>query len=133
LCDAFEEGLQRRVPDARIVAQASERLPHVSCFLLPGCEAGDVLLHLDQAGIAVASGSACSSGSGDPSHVLLDIGIPRDQAFGAVRVSFGRFSGEEDLAAILDALPGIVEKVGRKNARSAPGGARKGPAGPERS
>jgi cysteine desulfurase len=131
LRDAFEEGLLLRVPEARIVTQTSERLPHVSCFLVPGCEAGEILLHLDEAGIAVASGSACSSGSGDPSHVLLEIGIPRDLAFGAVRVSFGRFSGDEDLAAILDVLPGVVEKVGRKNARSAPGTSRKGPSGPE--
>jgi cysteine desulfurase len=111
LRDAFERGLADAVGDAVFVAAEAERLPHVSCFMIPGCEAGLVVLRLDAAGIAVGSGSACSSGATDPSHVLLALGIPRELAFGAVRVSFGRFSTADDVAATLAALPGIVAEV----------------------
>lgn len=74
-----------------------------------------MLLHLDAKGIAVSTGSACSSGSLKPSHVLLAIGCPQEHAHGSLRVSIGRFTTRDDIEYFLEALPPIVDRLRSMN------------------
>ncbi len=87
------------------------RLPNTACFAVPGIEAQLMLMSLDLAGIAVSSGSACSSGKVKPSHVLAAMGVAPDVASGAVRVSLGWTTTEKDIAAFAAAFQGVVERV----------------------
>jgi cysteine desulfurase len=68
-------------------------------------------MHLDLAGIAVSSGSACSTGAVEPSHVLVAMGVPRELALGTIRFSLGRETTLEDINRALEVVPGVVEKV----------------------
>jgi cysteine desulfurase len=68
-------------------------------------------MHLDLAGIAASSGSACSTGAVEPSHVLVAMGLPRDLALGAIRFSFGRESNIEDVERAAEVVPAVVAKV----------------------
>jgi len=70
-----------------------------------------LLLSLDMKGIAASSGSACSSGSLDPSHVLLAMGLPHESAHGSIRMTLGRDNTEEDIEYVLEVLPEIVERL----------------------
>ncbi|MHB1018366.1 MAG: cysteine desulfurase family protein [Coriobacteriia bacterium] len=96
-------------------ADAPQRLPHIANFVIPGVEGEAMLLHLDAAGIAVSTGSACSSGSLKPSHVLLSIGCPVEFAHGSLRVSLGRFTTEEDVDYLVEKLVPVVERLRSMN------------------
>ncbi|MDO8915778.1 MAG: cysteine desulfurase family protein [Coriobacteriia bacterium] len=87
------------------------RLPHIANLVLKGVEGESMLLQLDNKGIAVSTGSACSSGSLEPSHVLLAIGCPPEVAHGSLRVTVGRFTTEDDVDYLLETLPPIVERL----------------------
>lgn len=87
------------------------RLPHIANVVLKGVEGESMLLQLDNKGIAVSTGSACSSGSLEPSHVLLSIGCPPEIAHGSLRVTVGRYTTEEDIEYMLEVLPPIVERL----------------------
>jgi len=112
---ALRDELERRVlavvPDAVINAASSPRAPHVSSVSIPGTDSEALLMHLDLAGIACSSGSACSTGAVEPSHVLTAMGVPRELGVAALRFSFGKENTEEDVEALVAALPKIVEKV----------------------
>lgn len=112
---ALRDDLERRlltvVGDAVINAAHAERAPHVSNVSIPETDSEALLMHLDLAGIACSSGSACSTGSIEPSHVLTAMGIPRELGVAALRFSFGKDSATEDVDAVIAALPKIVEKV----------------------
>jgi len=112
---ALRDELERRVlaivPDAVINAWQAERAPHVSNISIPGTDSEALLMHLDLAGVACSSGSACSTGAIEPSHVLTAMGVPRDLGIAALRFSFGRDNTAEDVDAVIGALPKIVEKV----------------------
>jgi cysteine desulfurase len=90
---------------------ARNRLPQLANFIIKGVEGEAMLLQLDNKGIAVSTGSACSSGSLEPSHVLLSIGCPAELAHGSLRVSFGRMNTVEDVDFFLDVFPPIVERL----------------------
>ena len=111
LRDELERALLAVVPDAVINAWHATRAPHVSNVSIPGTDSEAVLMHLDLAGIACSSGSACSTGTVEPSHVLTALGVPRELGVAAVRFSFGRESAAEDVDAVVAALPKIVDKV----------------------
>ena len=111
LRDALERELLAIVPDATIHAAQATRAPHVSNVSIPGTDSEALLMHLDLAGIACSSGSACSTGSVEPSHVLSAMGVPPELGVAALRFSFGRDSTMEDVDAVVAALPKIVEKV----------------------
>lgn len=96
-------------------AAAAERLPHIANFVIPGVEGEAMLLHLDAAKIAVSTGSACSSGSLKPSHVLLAIGCPVEFAHGSLRVSLGRFTTEADVDYLVETLVPVVERLRSMN------------------
>ena len=112
---ALRDELERRVlavvPDAVVNAAHAPRAPHVSNVSLPGTDSEALLMHLDLAGIACSSGSACSTGAVEPSHVLTAIGVPRELGVAALRFSFGKENTAEDVDALIAALPKIVEKV----------------------
>ena len=92
------------IPGIRIVAGHAPRLPNTVLVLLPGMEGETLLMGLDRAGIAVSSGSACSSGKREPSHVLAAMGIPADEALSAVRISLGPQNTEADVTRVAAAL-----------------------------
>ena len=107
------EGMQAVVPDLVVNGDIERRVAGNLNVCIPHTEGETLLLLLDQAGIAASSGSACSSGALDPSHVLTAIGVPRDLAKGSLRLSLGHPSTDEDVDAVLEALPGIVERARR--------------------
>ena len=111
LRDELERRLLAIVPDALINGWQSERAPHISNASIPGTDSEALLMHLDLAGIACSSGSACSTGSVEPSHVLTAMGVPRDLGVAALRFSFGKESSLEDLEAVTAAFHKIVEEV----------------------
>jgi cysteine desulfurase len=111
LRDELERRLLAIVPDAVINGWQGERAPHISNVSIPGTDSEALLMHLDLAGIACSSGSACSTGAVEPSHVLTAMGVPRDLGVAALRFSFGKDSTVEDVDAVSAVLPRIVEKV----------------------
>ena len=102
LRDQFEQGLAEL--GATIFGQGAERLPNTSFFALPNIEGETLVMALDRQGYAVASGSACSSDSIEPSHVLLAMGIVPEVARGAVRVSLGARNSAAQIDALLQTL-----------------------------
>jgi cysteine desulfurase len=111
LRDELERRVLAIVPDAVINGWQSERAPHISNISIPGTDSEALLMHLDLAGIACSSGSACSTGAIEPSHVLSAMGVPRDLGVAALRFSLGKDTTIEDVDAVAAALPRIVEKV----------------------
>ena len=111
LRDELERRLLAVVPDAVVNAARGPRAPHVSNVSIPGTDSEALLMHFDLAGIACSSGSACSTGAVEPSHVLTAMGVPRELGVAALRFSFGKDSSEEDVETVIGATPKIVEKV----------------------
>lgn len=109
--ERFEAELTERLPGVRIASSEAERLPNTTCLMLPGVDSQSLLNRLDALGFAVSSGSACSSGRTEPSHVLTAMGIPDELAHGALRISTGPETSWEDLAALLDVLPREVARI----------------------
>lgn len=109
----LEEGIIKNVESAIINTPKENCLPNILNVSFPGVDGEALLLALDLAGIAVSTGSACSSGSTDPSHVLLAMGIPPRIAQGSIRFSFGRENTENEVDYVLDLLPSIIEKLRR--------------------
>ncbi len=107
LRDRIEAGLQQ-MRGVEIFAQAAERVPNTVQFALHGYDGEALLMQLDRKGFAVSSGSACASGKGEPSHVLLGMGIARDVAKGAIRVSLGKENTEQDVDQFLQALGSLA-------------------------
>jgi cysteine desulfurase len=111
LRDRLVSGVLAQVPEARLNGHPTERLANNANIALAGVEGESVLLLLDQRGIAASSGSACSSGSLEASHVLLAMGLPHDLAISAVRFTVGRSTTETDVEVVLEVLPGVVEQL----------------------
>ncbi|MGQ9621920.1 MAG: aminotransferase class V-fold PLP-dependent enzyme [Candidatus Caldatribacteriaceae bacterium] len=107
----LEEGIATRVPDVIFVSQGAPRLYNTSLLLVEYVEGGSLLLHLDFAGICVSSGSACTSSSLEPSHVLLAYGYPHALAHGSIRFSLGKWTTKEEILQVIDVFPSIVEKL----------------------
>jgi len=107
-----------RVPDTLVSGHPTLRLPNHASFCFRGVEGEAVLLALDNAGIAGSAGSACSSGSLEPPHALLAMGIQRDYARGSLRLTIGRGTTEQDVDEVIARIPGIVAGI-RELARPA--------------
>ena len=99
------------IPGSHLTGHPTDRLPNNASFVFEGVEGESILLSLDLLGIAASTGSACTSGSVDPSHVLLAMGLPVEQVHGSLRLTLGKNNTEEDVESILSALPGIIEKL----------------------
>ncbi|HXF95838.1 MAG TPA: cysteine desulfurase family protein [Gemmatimonadales bacterium] len=111
LRDALERRVLEVVPDAVVHGRGAARAPHIANVSIPGTDSEALLMHLDLAGVACSSGSACSTGAVEPSHVLTAMGVPRELGIAALRFSFGRDNTTEDVDAVIAALPKVVEKV----------------------
>jgi cysteine desulfurase len=105
------------IPDAVYNGDPVDRLPGNAHFSFPGCEGDSLLLLLDARGVEVSTGSACSSGVARPSHVLVAMGQDESQARSSLRFSLGHSSTAADVYALLEALPGVVERARRVPAR----------------
>lgn len=106
----LEDGLLRLAPEATIFGRNVERIGNVCCFAVPGLGASVALMALDLAGIAVSTGSACSSGKVGKSHVLSAMGVDAQMMTSALRVSLGWSSSEGDIDAFLSAFAGVLAK-----------------------
>ncbi|MEL4861104.1 cysteine desulfurase NifS [Pseudoflavonifractor phocaeensis] len=107
LRDRLLDGLSQ-LPYAKVTGDRENRLPGTASLVFEGAEGEALLLHLDSRGIRASSGSACSSASLDPSHVLLAIGLPHEVAHGSLRLSLGRETTEEDVDDVLKEVPQVV-------------------------
>jgi len=105
------QGLLERIPDAQLTGHPTQRLPNSASFAFKYIEGESILLNLDMLGICASSGSACTSASLEPSHVLVAMGIPVEVAHGSLRLTLGNENTEEDVDYVLQVLPGIVEKL----------------------
>lgn len=111
LRDKLIKGVTEKIPFIRINGDIEKRLPGNANFSFEFIEGESLLLMLDMKGIAASSGSACTSGSLDPSHVLLAIGLPHEIAHGSLRLTIGDENTEEDIDYVLETLPPIVERL----------------------
>lgn len=109
--DAFEVALKAAIPEVTVYGEAAGRVANTSMFSLPGMDGETLLMQLDLAGFAVASGSACSSGKREPSHVLLVMGVQESVARSSLRVSFGPANSREDAQGLVHALADIYTKL----------------------
>ncbi|HEU5168959.1 MAG TPA: cysteine desulfurase family protein, partial [Gemmatimonadales bacterium] len=113
LRNRLADRLLAAVPDAVVAGAGAERVSHILNVCVPGADSEALLMHLDLAGVAAASGSACTTGAIEPSHVLVAMGIPRELAIGAVRLSLGRETTEADVDRAAEVFPAVVAKVRR--------------------
>jgi len=111
LRDRLEAGLTHRVPQTIVNGDLENRLPNTSSISFEYVEGESILLMMDQHGICASSGSACTSGSLEPSHVLRAMGIPFTAAHGTIRFSLSIFNTEEEMDFIIDKLPPIIERL----------------------
>lgn len=111
LRDKLIYGILERIPYSRLNGHAVDRLPGNCNISFEFIEGESLLLLLDSKGIAASSGSACTSGSLDPSHVLLSIGLPHEKAHGSLRLTLGHFNTEAEVDTVLEVLPDIVQRL----------------------
>jgi len=111
LAKKLNDGLLDTIPDIRSNGHPEKHLPGLVHVCVDGVEGEAMLLCLDAEGVCVSSGSACTTGSLDPSHVLLAMGMPAEVAHGSVRFSMGRHTVEEEIDKVLELFPPIVEKL----------------------
>ncbi len=111
LRDELAARIRAVLPDVVVNAEGAERAPHVLSIAVPGADSEALLMHLDLAGVAASSGSACSTGAVEPSHVLVAMGVPRELALGTVRLSLGHATTAEDVTRAAEVMPGVVAKV----------------------
>lgn len=107
----LRKGIEEKIPDVHFVGHPIDCLPGTLNVTFEGAEGEAILLYLDSEGIAVSTGSACASGSLDPSHVILAIGLPVEWAHGSIRISMGRENTMEDVEYLLDVLPRVIQKI----------------------
>ena len=119
--DALEARIRFEVEGVRINGHAERRLPGTLNVSFPGAEGESLIMSLDLAGIAVSTGSACTSGAIEPSHVLLALGRDPRTALGSVRFSFGRDNTMGDVDYVMSRLPGIVSRLREVSAAQVPG------------
>ncbi|MFC1991375.1 cysteine desulfurase NifS [Chloroflexota bacterium] len=111
LREQLTKGLMERIDHIHLNGHPVKRLPNNINISVEYVEGESMLLNLDLEGICVSTGSACTSGSSEPSHVCLAMGLPPEQAHGSLRLTLGRWTKEEDINLVLEILPGIVSKL----------------------
>ena len=118
LRDRVEAGLKKAMPEAAIFGESAPRLPNTTLFAVPGMKAETAIIAFDLNGIAVSSGSACSSGKVQPSQVLAAMGVELSLAQGAVRVSLGWSTSDREVENLLDALTKVVSSLRKRHINS---------------
>lgn len=111
LRDKLENGLLESIPHARVNGDVENRLPNTSNIAFKNVEGEAVLLMLDRLGIAASSGSACTSGSLEPSHVLRAMGVPFNYAHGSIRLSLSRYTTNDQIDYVLKEFPGVIKTL----------------------
>lgn len=111
LRDMLIEGIESTIENAKLNGDRKKRLPNNVNFSFEAVEGESMILLMDMNGICVSSGSACTSGSLDPSHVLIAIGLRHEQAHGSLRMTLGKENTEADVKRVLEVLPGIVRRL----------------------
>ncbi len=111
LRDKLEDGILRSIPNVRVNGDREHRLPNTTSVSFEYIEGEAILLLLDQLGICASSGSACTSGSLEPSHVLRAMGVPFTAAHGSIRFSLSRYNTEEEIDYVLAHLPPLIERL----------------------
>jgi len=109
--ERLRKGIEETIPDIRFIGHPVDSLPGTLNVSFDGAEGEAIILYLDLEGIAVSTGSACASGSLDPSHVILATGLPAECAHGSIRISLGRENTEEDISYMLDRLPKVIGRI----------------------
>jgi cysteine desulfurase len=110
LRDALRKGIEKNIPDVHFNGHPTERLPGALSTCFQGIEGEALILSLDMKGVMASTGSACSSDSLEPSHVLMAMGIPVELAHGSARFTLGRGNTQEEIDYVLEVLPGIVQR-----------------------
>lgn len=111
LRDKLIKGITSRIDRVCLTGHPENRLPHIASFCFEGVDGESILLNLDLLGIGASSGSACTSGSLEPSHVLLAMGLPVEMAKGSLRLSLGIDNTQEDIDRVIDVLPGVIRRL----------------------
>jgi cysteine desulfurase len=111
LRDELEKGLLNKIPDSRVNGDIDNRLPNTSNISFKNVEGEAILLMLDRLGIAASSGSACTSGSLEPSHVLRAMGVPFNYAHGSIRLSLSRYTTREEINYVIENFPSVIETL----------------------
>lgn len=111
LRDLLEKGIIENIEGVGINGEVLDKLPNTLNISFDGIEGESLVMNLDMEGIAVSTGSACSEGNVEPSHVLLAMGQSTTEAVSSLRLSIGRFTTKEDIESFLDKLPGIAERI----------------------
>lgn len=117
LRDRLEGELLRLIPYSSVNGDPERRLPNISNLNFDYVEGEGLQISLDLKGVAVSTGSACSSGSQEPSHVLVAIGLSQDTGRGSLRFSLGKYNTMEDIDYVIETLPGLVEKLRKLSPR----------------
>lgn len=113
LRDRLEQGILATIPDTLVNGDVENRLPNTTSIAFKFVEGEAILLMLDQYGICASSGSACTSGSLEPSHVLRAMGVPFTYAHGSIRFSLSRYTTGADVNLVLEVLPGVIDTLRR--------------------
>lgn len=111
LKQVLRRGIEERIDDIHVNGHPTDALASTLNVSFMGVEGESILLYLDLQGIAVSTGSACASGSLDPSHVLLATGVNAELAHGSIRFSMGRESSMQEVEYLLDVLPPIIQRI----------------------
>ena len=111
LRDKLENGLLNRIPNSMVNGDPDHRLPNTTSIAFEYVEGEAILLMMDEFGICASSGSACTSGSLEPSHVLRAMGVPFTAAHGSIRFSLSIYNAESEIDLIIDKLPPIIERL----------------------
>lgn len=111
LRDRLIKGIMDKIPKVRLNGHPEKRLPNNANLTISDIEGEALLLRLDMVGVAASSGSACTSGSLDPSHVIIALGLPYEMAHGSIRFSLGKSTTEKDIDYVISVLPKIVEDL----------------------
>lgn len=111
LRDYYIKNIEEKITDAKLNGPRENRLPGNANFSFPGINGEELLIYLDERGICASSGSACTTGSMDPSHVLVAIGLDKNMSKGALRTSFGEENTLEDVDFLVDSLVEILNKM----------------------
>ncbi len=109
--DYLEAGLLEKIPSASVNGEKDHRLPNTLSIGFDAVEGESILLLMDQAGICASSGSACTSGSLDPSHVLMAMKVPFESAHGTIRFSLSTYNTMEEMDHIIEVMPGIIQRL----------------------
>jgi cysteine desulfurase len=111
--DRLIKAVLATIPDSHLNGHPTERLPNNAHFRFEGIEGESLLLSMRDEGIAVSTGSACSSKTLEPSHTLISCGLLHEEAHGSLEFTFGRFSKDSDVDRVMEVLPGIVARLRR--------------------